>query len=550
MDFETFKKAVDSLKGYDGMVGIMGGEPTLHPEFPKFVDYYASQIQSNRPPEGKPALAPIKDFAQFRQNHLSNLAGKRGLWSCLGRRYYENFEKIQDVFDYQCINDHTNPGIHQGLLITRKELGIADEEWIELRDNCWIQRLWSSSITPKGAFFCEVAAALDMLFDGPGGWPIEPGWWKRTPDQFVEQLKWCEMCSAALPVPGHPGNEEIDDVSPVMYEKLLSANSPKAQQGMIQLFSPDQRSDIFQNTGLPEPYISNTGNLNRIAATNTSIRPQNIALITISPLASQNISESLREQLKSKQVNDWILIVDEQLSLPTSLLESLSEWVLNPGCLYFAFPNQHLLKKSVVNDQSPINQIGLSFPSSQLPAGLILFNRRASALNNLQTDTLLSELADAKNDWNRFLEHWSNEKRQYLNLSDDNENLRKTIHQISSTKTNMLRSHVLSLWLTVRNLPGTAALFGNGAHTSWLLTVLEAENLPMPDFIIDDSPKQSIHHGVPVLSSLKALPEINRIMISSDTIHEKLTQKAKALFPDTVQIINPYLFFSSPTFNK
>jgi hypothetical protein len=31
MDFETFKKAVDSLEGFDGMVGVMGGEPTLHP---------------------------------------------------------------------------------------------------------------------------------------------------------------------------------------------------------------------------------------------------------------------------------------------------------------------------------------------------------------------------------------------------------------------------------------------------------------------------------------------------------------------------------------
>ena len=38
MDFETFKKAVDSLKDYKGMIGIIGGEPTIHPEFERFVD--------------------------------------------------------------------------------------------------------------------------------------------------------------------------------------------------------------------------------------------------------------------------------------------------------------------------------------------------------------------------------------------------------------------------------------------------------------------------------------------------------------------------------
>ena len=39
MDFETFKKAVDSFEGWEGCVGIIGGEPTLHPEIEKFIDY-------------------------------------------------------------------------------------------------------------------------------------------------------------------------------------------------------------------------------------------------------------------------------------------------------------------------------------------------------------------------------------------------------------------------------------------------------------------------------------------------------------------------------
>ena len=31
--FDEFKKAIDSLNGFNGIAGFMGGEPTLHPRF-------------------------------------------------------------------------------------------------------------------------------------------------------------------------------------------------------------------------------------------------------------------------------------------------------------------------------------------------------------------------------------------------------------------------------------------------------------------------------------------------------------------------------------
>ena len=57
-------------------------------------------------------------------------------------------------------------------------------------------------------FFCEVAGALDMLFDGPGGWKVEPGWWKKEPKDFADQSHWCELCSGCLDVPKRISCEE------------------------------------------------------------------------------------------------------------------------------------------------------------------------------------------------------------------------------------------------------------------------------------------------------------------------------------------------------
>ena len=56
-------------------------------------------------------------------------------------------------------------------------------------DNCWIQSQWSASITPKGGFFCEVAASLDYLFEGPGGYEIKKAGGRKNQKIFKIRLK-------------------------------------------------------------------------------------------------------------------------------------------------------------------------------------------------------------------------------------------------------------------------------------------------------------------------------------------------------------------------
>ena len=259
MNWETFKKAADSFEGYRGTVGIMGGEPTLHPEFERFVNYIKEHPYY--PKTETHLVRPVKRFMDMiakmeqRDTFINREHGINrrcvlgyGLWSALSEKYRDYYELIQDTFNFQALNDHTNIMYHSPIMIRRKDLHIPDEEWYPIRDNCWAQGEWSATITPKGAFFCEIAGALDMLFDGPGGWPIEPGWWRRQPEEFGEQLKWCELCGIAIHTFTRDANEEIDDMSAWYLEELKKIESPKVRQGLHNVVEIDEQGNISEKS--------------------------------------------------------------------------------------------------------------------------------------------------------------------------------------------------------------------------------------------------------------------------------------------------------------
>lgn len=323
MDFETFKQAVDSFEGYEGCVGIIGGEPTLHPEFEKFVDY----LREKR--IGKTfclSREPIEEMQKQIYEKLQNDKSKIGLWCSLNRGYYKHFEVINDSFDWQLLNDHNNKCLHQAILMARKDLGISDEEFIKRRDKCFAQNTWSATVTPKGAFFCEIAAALDMLFNGPGGWKVEQGWWKRTPEEFGEQLKWCELCSLCLDVPKRISCEDIDDISPSMLEKLKAVNSPKIKQGKycvhtIEDYNKHKNSyHSFEKSG---DYMLAGSNI-RTTKNNKNYYPRSFVIVN-----AEKVKDTLKEN------TDWVIIAeDKDKKSAERFAKYLKNHVINPGCIY------------------------------------------------------------------------------------------------------------------------------------------------------------------------------------------------------------------------
>ena len=201
MTLEQIETAIKSLDGFEGNIGLMGGEPTLHPQFTEVLKIYRK-------------LIPEKKRRQF--------------WTS-GYKWEEYKKDIERTFLPINIsyNDHSKkvPGWHQPLLVAIEEVVEDPKLRWGFIDNCWVQNRWSASITPKGAFFCEVAAAHAHLSPKLGeGIPVVPGWWKGK--GICETQKFiCNKCSGCLPLPGiyeNHGNEDL--VSPGNYAKLYPSN--------------------------------------------------------------------------------------------------------------------------------------------------------------------------------------------------------------------------------------------------------------------------------------------------------------------------------------
>lgn len=207
MDIDYFKKAIDSMIGYPNMIGIMGGEPLLHPEFVAICEYAASVFPKE----------------------------KLGLWTCFPKGKEKYREIIAKTFGHIFLNDQTRDDIlHGPILVASAELNIPDAKRWELINDCWVQKYWSAAINPHGAFFCEVSAALSMLLDGGKpiqAWDVESKWWEKIPKDFKEQMeKYCVQCGAAMPLSKRASTDGKDDISPKMLDKLKDI-SPKIKQG-------------------------------------------------------------------------------------------------------------------------------------------------------------------------------------------------------------------------------------------------------------------------------------------------------------------------------
>lgn len=238
MTLDEVRQAINSLEGFEGRIGMMGGEPLLHPEFKEICKIYQDMIPNRR---------------------------KRELWTS-GYNWEENKDMVAETFDDDLVhyNDHSKPddGWHQPILISIDEVMEDKEKMWKLIDNCWLQRRWSAAITVDGAYFCEVAGSLDRaLSGGQEGWKVEKGWWKKSPKDYRKQMeKTCLRCSVALPLAELPNNHvSHDTVSESNLKLLESYGSPKVKQKQIRLTTKEQATRYLES--VPEVVLGERGYL-------------------------------------------------------------------------------------------------------------------------------------------------------------------------------------------------------------------------------------------------------------------------------------------------
>ncbi|HKS72066.1 MAG TPA: hypothetical protein VJQ82_02645 [Terriglobales bacterium] len=214
LTFEQFKAIVDSLDGYldahpNGMIGAIGGDPLVHPEFEKFCLYAQKKIPRER----------------------------HGLWTTFPKGKEHFAPLICETFGNILLNDHTIPVKHAPILVGIEEMIPAEEDIWPIVDRCWLGNHWSPVVNTKGAFFCEVAGSMAQLFQTEGGWELTPGWWKKVPKDYTAQMEeYCRKCGCAAPLERRQshtaGQRDIDDISPRNLERL-KGKSRKVDKGLV-----------------------------------------------------------------------------------------------------------------------------------------------------------------------------------------------------------------------------------------------------------------------------------------------------------------------------
>ena len=336
MTYETFCRAVDSMQGFGGLTALIGGEPTLHGEFERFCRYL--QTKYPKADRQKRLAYPQKDFIrellhqEFESHVLRELEDERktferqgiGIYSNMSRTYHLHHELIQDTFQVQFLNDHINPSFHQPGMFSRKDLGIPDEEWFPMRDNCWLQNAWSATITQKAAF--------DMLFDGPGGWPIEPGWWKRKPSEFGDQLRWCELCGFPLNTFMRESSDETDDVSPTLYKELEKIGSPRMKAGKTHLVEIKDGKIAEGSKAAGKRFFATQKYVERYEDRFSAAKSLLFAEGYEVKFVSDGEDFGIRFNQMLKESRDWILFSRDGAGRDEA--EKLLHCVLNPGTMH------------------------------------------------------------------------------------------------------------------------------------------------------------------------------------------------------------------------
>jgi len=237
MTLDYFERALVSLQGHGAHIGLFGGNPLLHPQFPELCELLRK-------------YQPVK--------------ARRELW-CSGARYDKYKAIIDETFYPELVayNAHEDEQDcwHQPVLIAPDEVFEDKALMWRVIENCWVNKRWSAAVTPLGAFFCEIASAIAWLLKESIGEPVIKDWWKQGKGFWRRQRETiCPLCSACLPMPMVANDKQnYDDISAGNLDRIVGS-SPKCKRGAYRIINTDNLRDYYKgHTFEPETDFEKRG---------------------------------------------------------------------------------------------------------------------------------------------------------------------------------------------------------------------------------------------------------------------------------------------------
>lgn len=230
ISLQNFETALQSLKGYFGLIGIFGGNPALHPEFDKICNILSRYFPKEQcglwcnHPRGKARI-----MRQTFNPSMSNLNVH------LKQEAYDEFKRDwPECHPFGLEKDSRHSPVHGNMSNFVPE---ESDRW-KLISNCDINQHWSAMICQfRGelrAFFCEIAGSQAILNQynkqyPDTGMPVTLGWWRKPMEEFTDQVRFhCHRC--LVPLRGHGALAQKEHVTTITEEyKHLK---PKGAHGL------------------------------------------------------------------------------------------------------------------------------------------------------------------------------------------------------------------------------------------------------------------------------------------------------------------------------
>jgi glycosyltransferase involved in cell wall biosynthesis len=200
---ENFRIALRSLDGYPGIIAMIGGNPTIHPQFELLCRIFAEEVP-NRMQRG------LWTNNLFKHSKLSKEVF--GIFNLNPHGMERGISSMTEVKDFGWYYEGNST--HSPVLAAVKDLFEEEEMWERISE-CDVNQNWSATVIQNNgklrAYFCEVAASFDLARGEDHGVELVDGWWKKNISEFRGQVeKFCPGCGVPAKIKGSLDFEEVD----------------------------------------------------------------------------------------------------------------------------------------------------------------------------------------------------------------------------------------------------------------------------------------------------------------------------------------------------